>query len=161
MAVPQEKILESTHCNTLQHTATIHFNYNTLQQNHVKILESTHCNTLQHTSTHCNTLPQHTSTATHCNKLVKILESTHCNTLQHTSTHCSTLPQHTSTATHCNILQHACKNFRKSALYPCHVLSKKSCKMNVEFSEFLPAPVVMAVPRVEILKTHLASNFTT
>jgi len=126
MAVPQEKILESTHCNTLQHTATIHFNYNTLQQNHVKILESTHCNTLQHTSTHC-----------------------------------STLPQHTSTATHCNILQHACKNSRKSALYPCHVLSKKSCKMNVEFSEFLPAPVVMAVPRVEILKTHLASNFTT
>ena len=30
-------MLESSHCNTLQHTAT-------------------HCNTLQHTATHCNTL---------------------------------------------------------------------------------------------------------
>jgi len=122
MAVPQEKFLESTHCNTLQHTATIHFNCNTLQQT-------------------CKNSREYT--------------------LQHTATHCNTLSQHTSTATHCNILQHACKNSRKSALYPCHVLSKKSCKMNVEFSEFLPAPVVMAVPRVEILKTHLASNFTT
>jgi len=34
-----------THCNTLQHSATL---YNTLQYT------ATHCNKLQHTATHCS-----------------------------------------------------------------------------------------------------------
>ena len=57
-------ILESTHCNTLQHTAT--------HCNTQRYVSHTRVNTLQHTATHCNTL-QHTAT--------------HCNTLQHTATH--------------------------------------------------------------------------
>ena len=57
---------ETTHCNTLQHSAM-------------------HCNTLQHSATHCNTL-QHT--ATYCNTLQH--SATHYNTLQHTTTHCNT-----------------------------------------------------------------------
>ena len=58
----------TTHCNTLQHTATIPYlqgtwshtatEYNTLQHHGNSILQSgdirTHCNTLQHTATHCN-----------------------------------------------------------------------------------------------------------
>ena len=58
-----------------------------------------HCNTLQHTATLCNTL-QHRNTlehiATHCNTGIRYLLVTHCNTLQHTATHCNTL-QHTAT----------------------------------------------------------------
>jgi len=46
-------LLSSTHCNTLQHTATP---CSTLQHT------ASHCNTLQHTATHCNTL-QHTVVA--------------------------------------------------------------------------------------------------
>jgi len=80
---------DSTHCNTLQHTAT-------------------HCNTLQHTAIHCNTpfllrmqlhALQHTAqtqqTVIHCNSLQ--YTAIHCNTLQHTATHCNTLQP---TATH-------------------------------------------------------------
>ena len=78
---------ETTHCNTLQHTAT---HCNTLQRT------ATHCNTLQRTATHCNTLQR---TATQCNTLQRT--ATHCNTLQHTATHCNTLQR---TATHCNTL---------------------------------------------------------
>jgi len=39
----------SSHCNTLQHTAT---HYHTLPHN------ATHCNALQRTATHCNTTMQ-------------------------------------------------------------------------------------------------------
>jgi len=46
-------MLETTYCNTLQHTVT---HCNTLQHT------ATHCNTLQHTATHCDTLQR---TATH------------------------------------------------------------------------------------------------
>ena len=86
----------ATHCNILQHTAT---------------LCSTHCNT------YCNTLRKSTAlvlhifrelivcptytlprTATHCNTLHN---ATHYNTLQHTATRCNTLQ---FTATH--TLQH-------------------------------------------------------
>ena len=95
-------ILQHTHCNTLQHTAT-------------------HCNTLHHTATHCNKLPNKyisepctqgtlQYTATHCRTLQHI--ATHCNTLQHTAIHCTasrnfhaTVSQQ-HTATHCNTLQH-------------------------------------------------------
>ena len=51
-------VVDTSHCNTLQHTAT---HCNTLQHT------ATYCLTLLRTATHCNTL-QHT--ATHCNKEV-------------------------------------------------------------------------------------------
>jgi len=92
----------TTHCNTLQHTAT---NCNTLQHT------ATHCNTLQHTTTHYNA-SQHTAThhntlqhtTTHYNTLQHTTKqcNTHCNTLKHT--HCNTLQR---TAAQCNSLQHA------------------------------------------------------
>jgi len=88
----------TTHCNTLQHSATLG---NTLQHT------ATHRNTLQHSATLCNTL-QHTAThqvhnrkhacATHPSKT-----ATHSNTQQHTATHSNT-QQHT--AIQRNILQH-------------------------------------------------------
>jgi len=67
----------ATHCNTLQHTASLR---HSLQQTATHCLTATHCNTLQHTATHC-------------------LTATHCNTLQHTATHCNTL-QHTASLRH-------------------------------------------------------------
>jgi len=89
----------TTHCNTLQHTATLL------------------CNTLQHTTTHCNTVQCTLSyTATHCNTL--------CNTLHYIATHTAkrnetytvnrngsdpaeyASDRHTRTGTHCNTLQH-------------------------------------------------------
>jgi len=65
--------LTATHCNTLQHTATLYCN--TLQHTHNPATPATgmlpvhsHCSTLPHTATHCNTLLQHTATHTHtCN----------------------------------------------------------------------------------------------
>jgi len=89
-------LMTSTHCSTLQHTAT---NINT----------ATYCNKHQHTATYCDTL-QHTATqehtATYCNMLQHrysnydygylmggifvLMTSSHCNTLQHTATHCNT-----------------------------------------------------------------------
>jgi len=93
----------TTHCNTLQHTAT-HKCYatacvrrrgwKTRSQN-----ATTHCSILQHIAIHCNTL-QHTTThkyyATTCVrrrgwKTRSQNATTHCDTLQHTATHCSTL----------------------------------------------------------------------
>ena len=72
----------TTHCNTLQNTATLS---STVQHS------ATRCNTLQHTATHCSTL-QHTVT----HALWQIwapdtVESsaTLCNTLQHSATHCN------------------------------------------------------------------------
>jgi len=72
----------NTHCNTLQHTATL---VNSWMMAHT----ATDCNTLQHRSIayHMDDgkqALQHTlqHTATHCN--------THCNTLQLTATHCNT-----------------------------------------------------------------------
>jgi len=87
----------ATHCNTLQHTATIRRTcanslVHAIQKTQYRLQHAaahwtaTHCNTLQHTATRCNTL-QHTElqhTAAHWT-------ATHCNTLQHTATHCNTL----------------------------------------------------------------------
>jgi len=75
-----------THYNALQYTATLSTHCNTLQHT------ATHCHTLQHTAAHCNTL-QHT--ATHCITLQHT--ASHCNTLQLTATHCNSLQL---TATH-------------------------------------------------------------
>jgi len=66
----------STHCNTLPHTAT---HCHTLQHT------ATHCNILQHPAIHCSILQ---NTATHYNSIH--YTATHCNTLQHTATHCNT-----------------------------------------------------------------------
>jgi len=110
--IPSAKVQDTTHCNTLQHTAT-------------------HCNTLQHTATHCNTLQR---IATHCNTLQRT--ATHCNTLQHTATHCNTL-QHTAwntlqrTALHCDTMQHTAAHFNtlqhwsyaQAPSHPCSVLT--------------------------------------
>ena len=100
---------EQTHCNTLQHTATLRHtatHCNTQQHtatvipqpqywNPTSSLQHTasKCRTLQHTATHCNTL-QHTAKYCNCHTLASILRpnkltATHCNTLQHTATHCN------------------------------------------------------------------------
>ena len=82
----------ATHCNTLQHTATLsnmhmdHHNY----MNTIRL----HCNTLQHTATHCNTL-QHTITwiqLDYIGLMTSCKENTfdgRGSTLQHTATHCN------------------------------------------------------------------------
>jgi len=79
---PRRDMVTATHCNTLQHYATL-------------------CNKLQHTTYYYNILQDETSslqhTATHCKTLQ------HCNTLQHTATHCNTL-QHANHFS--SILQH-------------------------------------------------------
>ena len=115
---------------------------------------SSHCNTLQHTATHCNTL-QHSrkvlgwhqsrvrvliaatkckiilNTANRCNTLKH--NEIRCNTLQHTATHCNTL-QHT--ATHCNTLQHSRKALgghqgRAGSEGVCHYLFQVSVRCSV------------------------------
>jgi len=115
----------STHCNTLQHTATC---CNTLQYTATRLQLATHtstsCNILQCTAIHSNT---------HCN--------THCNTLQHTLTQCKTL-QHSANrlmpcaildarrcntmhqdATRCNIMLHTLSatagGIRRREVVPC------------------------------------------
>ena len=130
-----------THCNTLQHSATL---CNAVQRVGVPLSYMSvraaagvpradiKSRALQHTATHCNTLPH---TATHCNTLQRI--AMHCNALQHTSVHFSYLStlcvpcfgrnlahwntlQHTAThcntlqhtATHCNTLQHSAREYR-------------------------------------------------
>ena len=85
----------ASHCNTLQHTATLCCTLCILLYDLQHT--ATHCNTLQHTATHCYTHMQVRKT------LALQHTGTHSNTLQHTATHCSTL-QHT--ATHCSTLQH-------------------------------------------------------
>jgi len=88
----------STHCSTLQHTAT---------------------HTLQHTATHAlehtprERFQGHRGRLRDCQRA--ILEShstTHCKTLQHTATRCNTL-QHT--ATHCNTLQRTSRAFSRAS----------------------------------------------
>jgi len=113
----------TTHCNALQHTATVlltatHCNfpadlpvYNTA---------ATHFNTLQRTATVLPTCPFtplqpiHQQTRTLCSRPLAAqhpttstthqhTNATHCNTLQHTVTHCNTLqphPRHINTQTH-------------------------------------------------------------
>ena len=74
---------------------------------HMMMLQvSTHCNTLQHTATHCNMLVLQVRTHEDGGCALAMPYScgaTHCNTLQHTAPHCTTL-QHA--ATHYNTLQH-------------------------------------------------------
>ena len=79
------------------------------------MLVSTHCITLQHTATHCNTLAkllQYTCNilATRFNTLQHIVK--YCPRLQHTATHCNTLQRTATRLQHtCNTLathlQHA------------------------------------------------------
>jgi len=120
----------TTHCDTLQHTAT-HCNapahhlqqrvvcsafdstYNTLQHT------ATHCNTLQHAAAHCNTLqhtPKHSKTLQHtCYRAWCAVHVTTrdlgvammYNTMQHTATHCNTL-QHTATHRQLRVVCSAC-----------------------------------------------------
>ena len=124
MITQQRTASNSTHCNTLQHTAKSYFvrQHTFFAQAPLLLLQhiATRCNALQHTASHCITR-QHT--ATHCNTLqhtakgylaqhhtyrtrVPLLllqySPINSNTLPHTATHCNTL-QHT--ATHGNILQ--------------------------------------------------------
>jgi len=91
-----EAVASTTHCNTLQHTAT---HCNKLQ-----------CNKLQRTATHCITLnADHVDGARSLNcsanpdSLTLQHTTTRCNTLQHAATRCTTL-QHS--AIHCSTLQH-------------------------------------------------------
>ena len=109
-----------THCNTLQHTATLHLRYaywhmHTWVMPRVDILQqtATNYNTLQHTATHyaldTREYTADTSHATcwqtvaHCNTLStlrhntlqrRIYTATHCTALLHTATHCNTLQRH-------------------------------------------------------------------
>ena len=118
--------LVTTHCNTLQHTAT---HCDTLRHT------VTHCCTRRHTVTHCNTL-RHAATHQYsylrrsvtcefkkrkCNKSTQTTHNsvfytlyltmytrTHCNTLQHTTTHFNTQTnqqQHTSRLHSCQTRQ--------------------------------------------------------
>ena len=108
----------ATHCNPLQHTATLYCCFATQHT-------ATFCNTLLHTSTYYNTQgidqsadPWLTAVYSYFGKerfpptsaLIESLQhtSTYHNTLQHTATHCNTM-QHTSTyyntRTHHNTLQ--------------------------------------------------------
>jgi len=118
----QREMMDETHCNILQHTAThecrcFTFRIDDRSLLHVQMQHTaTHCNTLQRSAMHCNrwmltgylqewrwhrplicVCMQHT--ATHCNTLQHT--ATHCNTLHHTATHCYT---RLHTATHCNTL---------------------------------------------------------
>jgi len=72
------RLSAATHCNTLQHTATLQ-------------ATATYYKTMQHTTTPCNTLQQ---IATHCNTLQHT--AAYYKTMQHTTTPCNTL-QHTAT----------------------------------------------------------------
>jgi len=106
----------ATHCNTLQHTATLQCRwagaafkksvcFKTLQ--YTPQHTAAHGNILQHTATHCNTL-QHT--ATHCNIVLLVGRgglhtAKHSTTMQHTAKHYITLQL---TATYYNILQVVC-----------------------------------------------------
>jgi len=70
----------STHCNTLQHTAT--------QYNHT----ATQCNTIQHNTTHCRCTPVCLLEQSMRDALSDICFAQHttspCNTLQHPATQC-------------------------------------------------------------------------
>ena len=81
----------STHCNTLQHTATP---CNTLQHT------ALHCITLQHPASHCNTL-QHT--ATHCDTL-HLVNPECCRVLQRDAVCCSVLFCLSQWHSHCHEL---------------------------------------------------------
>ena len=93
----------TTHCNTLQYTAS---RYKTRIRH-----TATHCNTLQQAATHWYKLlytAAHYITLQHTAAHYITLQHTaaHCSTLQHTAAHCSTL-QHTAThGTTWNTLQH-------------------------------------------------------
>jgi len=109
-----------THCNTLQHTATIYTPwYQTIEclaesRGESVITSHDSCMSLQHTSTHCNT---------RWNTLWSPPMSLLNYTLQHPATHTATHTEHTmkpsnillnhqvshdtyNTATHCSTLQH-------------------------------------------------------
>jgi len=81
--------LKATHCNTLQHTATLPCVMTRKPANcstsgaHA----TTHCNTLKHTAIHWNTR-QHTATQTHSTASRLQHQPGQChNTLQHTAAH--------------------------------------------------------------------------
>ena len=88
-------LIATTHCNTLQHTATYgntvqqqcKFEQNPCHQDRSSLQHTAaHCNTLQHTASQPvrNAFPRRMYTATHYSTL-------HCNTLTQTATHCNTM----------------------------------------------------------------------
>ena len=119
-AVHMSVYTQSTHCNSLQHTAThcktlqhtmyhlciqICYAYECVHSIFSVQHTATHCNPLQHTAAHCSTL-QHTAancecTQTRCNALQRT--TTYCNILQRTATQCNTLHH---TASHCITLHY-------------------------------------------------------
>jgi len=101
-------------------------------EHHAKC-NTSHCNTLQHTATHCNTL-QHTAlnitqqyVKSSCISSVIHHTATHCNTLQHTASHCITL-QHT--ATHCNTQPSTSRNNMQSRFAIYITPAPKICRLD-------------------------------
>jgi len=68
------------------------------------VLHATHCNTLQHSATLCNTLQHRYAKATSMYKLAlrSVLPAKRCSTLQHIATHIRTL-QHSATLCNSNL----------------------------------------------------------
>ena len=147
----------ATHCNALQHTATLQRWAQILKsqlitsdvhiyicpKTHRKQHTATHCNTLQRTATDCNT----TAMGTHSQKVSSILviftyiyiprpmksntlqhTATHCNTLQHTAAPCSTL-QHTATPCNTRIYSIYISQDQKLALIAMGTHSQKSAHL--------------------------------
>jgi len=82
----------ATHCNTLQHTATVVWlqqsNHDTSHVHRRDITwHVTHCNTLQHPATHCNSSMTSAIQSRHISCPYARCHMT-CHTLQHTATHC-------------------------------------------------------------------------
>ena len=119
----------STHCNTLQHTAT---HYSTLKRTATHThrrefsgpfpQENVCCNTLQHTATHCNTL-LHPATHYKTHPRVCFQGHFHSNVLQHCTTHCDTL-QHT--VTHYSTQQHMHTHPSAKIIRPCNAVQRSA-----------------------------------
>jgi len=115
----------STHCNTLQHTATRCSTWVNLLA--LMAHNAQHCNLLQHTVTHCNTrlhlLPCLAHTTTPCNTTAP------ASPLAHTATHCNILAalqhmQHaapaSSSGAHCNTLLYSYERYCNKAAGVAH-----------------------------------------
>jgi len=97
-------VFDATHCNTLQHVATLHSTPTSDIKNVSYVcvvgVAATRCNMLQRAAISCNTL-RHTNLCYHrCAKCVVpyLFVCVRCNSLPHNATHCNTL-QHTTTQT--------------------------------------------------------------
>ena len=127
--------LTATHCNTLQHTATM------LRQLCFRAevdLTATHCNTLQHSATMLRQFcfrAEVDLTVTPCSTLqCTVAHLQHTATLQKNVTHCGTLPR---TATHYNTLQLCCGS-SPSALLRCISLQHTAALCNYVAAALLP-----------------------